>query len=109
VSAGVEFPADDVLRHADTLSESAAAILQARSAAGEVAMGSQAYGQLCQFLPVLLSPLFASATDVMNDAVDALEETALNLRRTARDMTATDGDSADRLGAAGRPGVDLPL
>jgi hypothetical protein len=38
-----------------------------------------------------------------------LEETALNLRRTARDMTATDGDSADRLGAAGRPGVDLPL
>jgi hypothetical protein len=70
-------------------------------------MDSQAYGQLCQFLPALLSPLFDSATEVINDAVDALGETALNLRRTARDMTATDASSAGRLHATADPGTDL--
>jgi hypothetical protein len=105
----VEFPAEEVLRHASAVSEASDAMAQARAAAGEVAMNSQAYGQLCQFLPALLSPLFGSATEVMRDAVDALGETALNLRKTASDMTTTDAGSADRLNAAAGPGIDLPL
>ncbi|MBG0567834.1 hypothetical protein [Actinoplanes aureus] len=71
-------------------------------------MGSQAYGQLCQFLPALLNPLFGRAVGVMNEAVDALGETSLHLRKAASDITATDAASARVLDAAARPGLDLP-
>jgi hypothetical protein len=109
VSAGVEFPAASVLRHAAALSETSDRMAQAKSAVLEVTMDSQAYGQLCQFLPGLLSPLFGSTVEVMNDAVDALDETALRLRATARAMEAADVGSARRLDHAVRPGLDLPL
>ena len=107
MSAGLEFPAEAVLRHASAVSEASDEMVRARSAAGEVAMDSQAYGQLCQFLPALLSPLFGSATDVMSDAADALGETSVKLRATATEMNAADGDSARRLTAA--PRLDLLL
>lgn len=109
MSAGVEFPAEAVLRHAGEVSAASGEMARARAAAGEVTMDSQAYGQLCQFLPALLSPLFGGAAEVMNDAVDALGETALKLRGTASEMTATDTGSARRLDAAAGPGLDLPL
>lgn len=109
MSAGVEFPADAVLRHADAVSGVSDEMAQARAAVDQVVMDSQAYGQLCQFLPALLSPLFGDATEVMNDAVEALGETALKLRATASTMTATDDRSAGNLRAAGTPTIDLPL
>jgi hypothetical protein len=105
----MEFPAEAVLRHASAVSEESEEMVQARAAAGEVAMDSQAYGQLCQFLPALLSPLFGSATEVMSDAVDALGETSLKLRATATEMNAADAGSARRLNAATIPRLDLPL
>lgn len=107
MSAGLEFPAEAVLRHASAVSEASDEMARARSAAGEVAMDSQAYGQLCQFLPALLSPLFGSATEVMSDAVDALGETSVRLRATATEMNAADVGSARRLTAV--QGLDLPL
>jgi hypothetical protein len=55
-----------------------------------------------------LSPIFGSAVEVMNDAVDALGETALKLRATATDMEAADVGSARRLDNAGQ-GLELPL
>ena len=109
MSAGLEFPAAEVLRHADQVGAASAGMAQARAAAGEVAMDGQAYGQLCQFLPALLSPLFGLATEVMNDAAAALGETATKLRGTASDLTATDAGSAERIDAAGAPDLDLPL
>ncbi|MEU8232709.1 hypothetical protein AB0C12_24270 [Actinoplanes sp. NPDC048967] len=109
MSADVEFAAEAVLQHADAVSEASDAMAQARAAAGEVVMDSQAYGQLCQFLPALLSPLFGTMTEVMNQAVDAVAESALNLRKTAADMTATDSGNARRMDAAGGPGIELPL
>jgi len=109
MSGGVKFPAEAVLQHAGAVREASDAMAQARAAAGEVAMDSQAYGQLCQFLPALLSPLFGVATEVMSDAVEALGETALKLRTTASDLTSTDAGSARRLDAAAGPGLDLPL
>lgn len=109
MSAGVEFPAASVRQHAGAVSDASAKMAQARSAVREVTMDSQAYGQLCQFLPVLLSPVFGSAVDVMNDAVEALDETALKLRETAADMDVTDEGSARRVRAAAGPGLDLPL
>lgn len=109
MSAGVEFPTEAVLEHSTAVHEASLGMAQARAAAGEVVMDSQAYGQLCQFLPALLSPLFGSATGVMNDAADALGETALKLRTTAASMTTTDAGSARRLETAAGPGIDLPL
>ena len=109
MSAGVEFPAASILQHAAAVSETSDRMAQAKSAVREVTMDGQAYGQLCQFLPGLLSPIFGSATEVMNDAVEALEETALKLRATATAMAATDVDSARRLNNAAGPGVELPL
>lgn len=109
MSAGVEFSADAVRQHADAVSGLSGEVAQARGAVGQVAMDGQAYGQLCQFLPALLSPLFGSATEVMNDAVEALGETSLKLRTTASAMTTTDAGSAGNLKAAGAPTIDLPL
>lgn len=109
MSSGVEFPAEAVLRHSDAVSGASDEMAQARAAVGVVTMDSQAYGQLCQFLPGLLSPLFGLATEVMNDAVEALGETALKLHATASGMTATDVGSAGRLDAAAGPGLELPL
>jgi excreted virulence factor EspC (type VII ESX diderm) len=109
MSPGVEFPAEAVVRHADAVAETADDVALARAAAGETIMDSQAYGQLCQFLPTLLSPLFGLATEVMNEAVDALGETALKLRHTASDMTNTDAYAAGRVNAAAGPGNELPL
>jgi hypothetical protein len=109
VSAGVEFPAEAVARHAGEVGQASDEMAQARSAVGQIVMDSAAYGELCQFLPALLSPLFGSATEVMNDAVEALGETSLKLRATSSDMTVTDVDSARRLNAAGPASLDLPL
>lgn len=109
MSAGVEFPADAVLQHADAVSGVSDEMAQARAAVGQVVMDGQAYGQLCQFLPALLSPVFGDATEVLNAAVEALGETALKLRATASTMTAADARSAGNLRAAETSTVDLPL
>jgi hypothetical protein len=109
MSAGVEFPSSSVLRHAAAVGDASDQMTQARSAVCEVTMDSQAYGQLCQFLPGLLSPLFSIAVDVMNHAVDALAETELKLRATAAAMEAADAGSARRLDRAAGPGTALPL
>ena len=108
MSAGVEFPAGSVLRHAAEVNAAADHLTEARSAARQVTMDSQAYGQLCQFLPPLLSPLFDSAVAVMNEAVDALGETALKLRATAALMQAADAGSARGVHDAAGPGLVLP-
>ena len=109
MSEGVRFPADAVFEHAVTVSDSSDQMAQARSAVREVTMDGQAYGQLCQFLPGLLTPLFGSGVEVMNDAVEALGETALKLRDTATAMNTVDGEGARRVENAAGPGLELPL
>jgi uncharacterized protein YukE len=107
----VQFPVAAVQQHAGTVDQVADAVQEARSAVREVSMDTQAYGQLCQFLPGLLSPLFGLALVAMNGAVDALQETATNLRAAASHAEATDTANAARVTAAGGalPGLKLPL
>ncbi|MET0419445.1 MAG: hypothetical protein ABW022_25810 [Actinoplanes sp.] len=95
-------------RHADTVSGAADQVAQARAAAGEV-MGAEAYGQLCQFLPGLLNPVFESAAGLLGETAAALRETSLKLRTTADEAEAADADSAGRVSAAGGPALELPL
>ncbi|MFI5932010.1 type VII secretion target [Actinoplanes sp. NPDC051494] len=105
----VRFPAPEVERHAGSVDRIAESVVQARAAVNEVTMDNEAYGQLCQFLPVLLNPVFSQAVSAMNDATDALRETADNLRAAAASVTATDARVDERITGAGAPLLDLPL
>ncbi|OJF13199.1 type VII secretion target [Couchioplanes caeruleus] len=104
----VRFPAAAVEHHAAGVDGIAEAVGRARSAVHEVTMDTQAYGQLCQFLPNLLSPVFALALDALDDAGDTLRDTADNLRAAAADHTATDNATSRRVRTAGGPLLDLP-
>jgi hypothetical protein len=109
MSGSVQFPAEAVLQHAAAVSDTSAQMSQAQSAVREVTMDSQAYGQLCHFLPSLLSPLFGTAVEVMAETVETLDETALKLRSTASSMEVTDAGTARRVSDAAGAGLVLPL
>ena len=108
----VQFPAPMVERHAGSVDAVSDAMATARSAVREVAMDTGAYGQLCQFLPGILTPVFGMGADALYKTVDVLTETAASLRTTAADMAATDTAGGQRITRAGdgdRPALDLPL
>ncbi|NJC83982.1 type VII secretion target [Planosporangium mesophilum] len=108
----VQFPVDVVRQHAGSVDQVSEAVETARSAVREVTMDTQAYGLLCQFLPALLSPVFELGAEALHSSVDALRETAADLRTAAVNTVGTDVSSAQRIGAAGesgRPRLELPL
>ena len=108
----VRFPGHDVERHAGSVERVSDAMELARSAVHDVTMDSGAYGQLCQFLPSILSPVFGLGVDALYQAVDVLHETAANLRDTAATMSATDAASGERItrvGDGAGPALKLPL
>ncbi|GAA1635637.1 type VII secretion target [Actinoplanes couchii] len=108
MSAEMRFPAEAVRDHASTIAEIAGQLDLARSAVHEVSMGRDAYGEICQFLPGLLEPLFNGALDALTASVDSLSETAFKLRTTADTVEATDAHSARQVTEAGG-GPVLPL
>lgn len=108
MSDAVQMPIDAVRGHASTVDGVADAMSQARAAAGGVGMDSMAYGKICSFLPGLLEPVFETAVSAMNRSVDALHETASQLRTTADSTYATDQSGASRVTVAGKL-PELPL
>jgi hypothetical protein len=108
----IQFPVELVQRHAGTVDQVSDAVGLARSAVHEVTMDTQAYGQLCQFLPAILSPVFGLAVDALVGTVDSLQETASKLRTAATNTRNTDANSGQRIHAAGdqhRSRLGLPL
>ncbi|NMO50151.1 hypothetical protein HH310_02960 [Actinoplanes sp. TBRC 11911] len=108
----VQFPGAMVERHAGSVEQVGHAMGLARSAVHEVTMDRGACGQLCQFLPAILSPVFDLGLDALYSSVDVLSETAANLRTTAESMSATDAASGQRItraGDSGREAMELPL
>ena len=105
----VQFPVQQVERHAGRVEQVAAAMETARSAVRDVTMDGDAYGILCQFLPGILTPVFERGADALAGSVDALHETAAHLRHTAAGTFGTDEASGHRITKAGRPPIDLPL
>jgi hypothetical protein len=101
---GAQVPTSAISGHAGSVDAVADAVEQARSAVGQVAMDTQAYGILCQFLPALLEPVFDLAVEAMNGSVDALHDTAEGLRAVAAHTRATDAANAHRI-----TDVELPL
>ncbi|WIM97875.1 hypothetical protein ACTOB_001431 [Actinoplanes oblitus] len=98
-----QFTADDVQRHAASTDAVADAIEQARTAVAAIAMDTQAYGQLCQFLPGLLSPIFALAASTLAETGESLRETAHHLRTAITTITSTDTSAADSIRETGQP------
>jgi len=108
----VRFPADQVVRQAASVEEAADAMQTARSAVHDISMDTGAYGQLCQFLPAILSPIFGMGAEALYTTVDSLHETAANLRGTVTSMVGTDVAGGNRIAKAGsgnRPTLELPL
>jgi excreted virulence factor EspC (type VII ESX diderm) len=107
----VEFPIGLVRHHAGTVDAVADAVSMARSAVHEVTMDTQAYGQLCQFLPALLSPVFGLALDALHESMGSLQDTADKLRMAAAGTETTDVDRGTAIAAipAAHPGLQLPL
>jgi hypothetical protein len=92
----MQFPIALVRRHAGTVDGVSDAVDLARSAAQEAGMSAGAYGQLCQFLPALLNPVFDQAVDALYGSVDSLRETATKLRTAATNAHDADVRSAQR-------------
>ena len=105
----LQFPPAEIRRHAGSVDGIADAVQTARGAVHEVTMDTQAYGQLCQFLPAILSPIFSLATGALNDAEDSLRETAGKLRSTVSEATATDESAGRRVRTSGASLPELPL
>jgi hypothetical protein len=106
------FPVDLVRQHAGTVDRVSEAMEAARSAIHEITMDTGAYGQLCQFLPAVLSPIFGMGADALRGSVDSLQTTAVKLRTAATNTHSTDAGSGQRITAAGnehRPRIELPL
>lgn len=107
----VEFPIALVQRHAGTVDAVADAVSTARSAVHEVTMDTQAYGQLCQFLPALLSPVFGLALDALHESIGSLQDTADKLRTAASNTETTDAERGTAIAQipAKHSGIRLPL
>jgi hypothetical protein len=105
----LQFPPAEIQRHAGSVEEIADAVRDARSAVHEVTMDTEAYGQLCQFLPTILSPIFALAAGALNDADDSLRETATRLRSTVGETTTADETAESHIRRSGQGLPELPL
>ncbi|MEV0273998.1 type VII secretion target [Hamadaea sp. NPDC050747] len=107
----VQFPIAVVQQHAGTVQNVASAMETAKGAIQEVTMSTEAYGQLCQFLPAILSPIFMIAQSALSDSVASLEETAQKLRTAATSTQTTDlqREQATRAITSRHPGIELAL
>ncbi|MFC7533858.1 type VII secretion target [Actinoplanes sp. GCM10030250] len=94
----VQLPVQTVTDHVSTVGAAADSVRQARAAVAQVSMDSQAYGQLCQFLPAVLGVVFEAAVVAMNGSAEALQETALNLRSAVDTFQLTDESAARHIG-----------
>jgi hypothetical protein len=93
--SGFQAQGDAILRHAATVDEVAAQVAQGRAAAATVVLGRDAYGMLCQLIPILLDAVHESTVNALQEAADAMQSSADDLRATARDYTGSDQRTAD--------------
>ncbi len=96
----VEVTASALIGHAAAVDRVADAVDQRRAAGAHVQLGREAYGQLCQMVPMLLDPIQQIGVDALAGAVDALRESADTLRTAAREYDRADGAAAQRFGVA---------
>ncbi|WP_117210970.1 type VII secretion target [Allorhizocola rhizosphaerae] len=93
---------EQIEQHARTVDRLSERVTQAAHAGTHVSLDAAAYGQMCAFLPSLLSPLQERVVSVTRIASEALDQSAASLRTTAAAYVAVDGAAAGRIETAAR-------
>ncbi|MFY1702624.1 type VII secretion target [Micromonospora sp. WMMA1923] len=96
----------DLTAHAGHLDRTAASLDTARAAGQHVRLGSEAYGQLCAIMPVLLDGVQRTLVDGIGTAAASVRDTAGRVRTSADGYRATDARAEqllDRVQPAGQP------
>ncbi|WP_272945196.1 type VII secretion target [Nocardia nova] len=101
----MRFDPEKVRTHAKNIQSVSDSLDVALQAGQAVSVPSDAFGQLCSFLP----PLFVDAVEddglqAIRSAAEALNQDAGTLGQVATSLSDTDATSADRLGAV-QPGT----
>ncbi|MET8089766.1 type VII secretion target [Micromonospora sp. NPDC005220] len=77
---GIQVDPDDLTAHAARLDRSATSVDTAQQAGQHVRLGTDAYGQLCAMMPVLLDGLQRTLVDGIGAAAASVRDTAGRLR-----------------------------
>ncbi|EEP73565.1 hypothetical protein MCAG_03892 [Micromonospora sp. ATCC 39149] len=96
VGDGIQVDPDDLTHHAARLDRIAGSLDTARQAGQHVRLGTDAYGQLCVIMPMLLDRLQDTLVDGIDSAAGSVRDTADKLRTTAARYRATEA-RAERL------------
>ena len=96
-SGEVRVEAAALVAHAGAVDRIGDGLTAAVQAGAAVRTGSGAYGQLCQFVPVLLNGLQQAMVDGMAVAAESVHDTADRLRSVAVGYDVADGNAVDRL------------
>ncbi|MEU7750482.1 type VII secretion target [Micromonospora sp. NPDC049171] len=80
---GIEVDPDDLTAHAARLDRCASSLDTAQQAGQHVRLGTDAYGQLCAMMPVLLDGLQRTLVDGIGAAAGSVRDTAGRLRTSA--------------------------
>ena len=87
----------ELTAHAAHLDEIAARVTVAQQAGENVRMGTEAYGQLCTIVPILVDSLQRMVVDGIEAAAASLHDSGARLRSAAGGYETADQASADRL------------
>ncbi|MCG5463432.1 ESX-1 secretion-associated protein [Micromonospora sp. MED01] len=77
---GIQVDPDDLAAHAARLDRCASSLDTAQQAGQHVRLGTDAYGQLCAMMPVLLDGLQRTLVDSIGGAAASVRDTAGRLR-----------------------------
>ncbi|RKN47724.1 type VII secretion target [Micromonospora endolithica] len=87
---GIRVDPDDLIRHAARIDRSADDLDTARQAGQHVRLDTDAYGQLCAIMPLLLDGLQRTLVDGIGTAAGSVRDTAGRLRASAASYRASD-------------------
>ncbi|SCF06883.1 Excreted virulence factor EspC, type VII ESX diderm [Micromonospora coriariae] len=99
---GIQVDPDGLTAHAARLDRNADSLDTARQAGQHVRLSTEAYGQLCAIMPVLLDGLQRTLVDGIGTAAGSVRDTAGKLRTSAAHYRASDARAEQVLRQAGR-------
>jgi hypothetical protein len=96
--AGFHVVAADLQAHATTVDAVADEIRTAAQAAQAIEFDANAYGEFCQALPAMMSPLKGVIYQALDGATEAFRDTGARLRTAAGNYHGSDTATAQRCG-----------
>ncbi|SCE94546.1 type VII secretion target [Micromonospora saelicesensis] len=94
---GIQVDPDDLTAHAARLDRCASSLDTAQQAGQHVRLGTDAYGQLCAMMPVLLDGLQRTLVDGIGAAAASVRDTAGKLRGGADRYRSSDAHAKQLL------------